>query len=149
MVQFKRVIWQAPSLAEKIKWRNRPRLNYKAQYMSGNQALADACNDTIVRQQPLNAYQLTFLLYHIYIQVVTRLKQGDTRDITQEEVPEPWMYEIIRDLLSAAQSSPAEDWKDVAECLEKYLVEARLLEAMFRLYSQAAAKVDSIDSLIS
>ena len=51
--------------------------------------------------------------------------------ITEDEAPEPWMYEILKKLLDAAQSSPPEDWQQVAEFLEKFLVEASLFEAMF------------------
>ena len=78
-----------------------------------------------------------------------RIYQGDDHDFTDEEVPEVWMLEVMREIYHAAKSTATDDLKDVAEFLEKFLVEAQLLESMFRNYEQIAAKVDFIPFIIS
>ena len=70
----------------KVIARNRPRLNFKAQDVHNNEALANACTNAVAYQNELSAADLIEVQWYTSRLVVASLKRGTTEDIHDEQI---------------------------------------------------------------
>ena len=109
--------------------------------------MSDAMNAVLRPCKNMSANELMHFVCHILIPV-NRLQHGDASDLTQDQVPLPWMRITLNDLLTVVREYYPESLSSAALDIQKDLVERLSLLAVYRSSCESTYKFEVFKSLM-
>ena len=109
--------------------------------------MVDECYSLVEFAAKYSAADLILLLWQIHIHVIARLERKELIGVSSAEVQLPESRTRINAILDAVKESESSNWSSIAEYLQKYLIEALTLEALYRKFDETVRKIDLLKRL--